>query len=44
MAGISGLGLIASFFMGHHELNTKVDEDWGVKEEEKEKQAEIPEA
>lgn len=41
MAGISGLGLIASLLMRHHELNTKVDEDWGVKEEQKRNEHEM---
>jgi hypothetical protein len=33
MAGVSGLGFIASLLMRHQELNPKVDEDWGMKVE-----------
>lgn len=33
MAGIAGLGLLASFGMKHYELHTRVDEDWGVRKD-----------
>ncbi|PBK81733.1 iron permease [Armillaria gallica] len=32
MAGISGLGLLISFFMRHMRLHTSVDSDWGAVE------------
>lgn len=32
MAGVSGLGLLASLFMRHVDLPTAVDSDWGMKE------------
>lgn len=32
MAGISGLGLVACLWMKRYELHTRVDEDWGIKE------------
>jgi MFS family permease len=34
MAGISGVGLIASFFMRHYALHTSTDKEWGVKEKD----------
>ncbi|KAJ7172241.1 MFS general substrate transporter [Mycena filopes] len=34
MAGISGVGLFVSFFMGHHEFHTSTDKEWGMKEKE----------
>ncbi len=34
MAGISGLGLLISFFMRHMSLHTSVDSNWGTVEEQ----------
>lgn len=35
MAGVCGLGLIVSLLMRHYDLNTRVDEDWGLQERNK---------